>query len=196
MSQDGLSILIINGGVKFHGQGGSLNAAVVERMRAQLTGYGHKVVVTNVDDQWDAQEEGKKLLAADSVILQFPGWWMGLPWQVKRYIDEVFMTDAVQPTDGRSRANRTHLYGSGGRFHDKTYMLSTTWNAPLEAFTEPLEFFEGKGFDAVAFPVHKAFEFLGMRAMPSFMINDIFKNPTLEADWVRLAAHLERYYAR
>ena len=37
----------------------------------------------------------QKFLWADVVIYQMPGWWMGAPWTVKKYLDEVF-TAGVQ----------------------------------------------------------------------------------------------------
>ncbi len=73
-------------------------------------------------------------------------------------------------------------------------MISMTWNAPLEAFTEPMQFFEGKGIDGVLFPMHKTFAFLGMKPLPTFMANDVIKNPTLEADLERFKAHLIRCF--
>ena len=41
--------------------------------------------------------------------------------------------------------------GRGG-IRKARYMLSCTWNAPLNAFVAPEEFFEGKGIDAVLMP--------------------------------------------
>lgn len=76
----------------------------------------------------------------------------------------------------------------------KTYMLSSTWNAPKEAFDDPLQFFEGKGIDAVLMPVHKTFQFLGMRPLPSFMANDVLKNPQIAEDMQRFKEHLNRYF--
>ncbi|SUG45737.1 oxidoreductase [Salmonella enterica subsp. arizonae] len=40
-------------------------------------------------------------------------------------------------------------------------MLSLTWNAPMEAFTEKDQFFHGVGVDGVYLPFHKANQFLG-----------------------------------
>ena len=69
-------------------------------------------------------------------------------------------------------------------------MISTTWNAPKEAFEDPSQFFEGVGIDGVLFGVHKTFQFLGMQKLPTFMANDVLKNPTHEADFARFKAHL------
>lgn len=54
-------------------------------------------------------------------------------------------------------------------------MLSLTWNAPRQAFDDPSDFFEAKGVDAVYFPFHKANEFLGMTALPTFLCVDVMK---------------------
>lgn len=50
-------------------------------------------------------------------------------------------------------------YGSGGLIHDKKYMLSLTWNAPMEAFNDADQFFHGVGVDGVYLPFHKANQF-------------------------------------
>lgn len=75
-------------------------------------------------------------------------------------------------------------------------MLSTTWNAPLEAFTDPHQFFEGKGLDGLFMPFHKTMQFLGLKAYPSFMVNDVFKHPTIEADFKRWEAYLTEHFGQ
>ena len=57
----------------------------------------------------------------------------------------------------------------------KKYMLSLTWNAPMEAFTEKDQFFHGVGVDGVYLPFHKANQFLGMEPLPTFIANDVIK---------------------
>lgn len=42
-------------------------------------------------------------------------------------------------------------------------MLSLTWNAPMEAFTEKDQFFHGVGVDGVYLPFHKANQFLAWK---------------------------------
>lgn len=86
-------------------------------------------------------------------------------------------------------------YGTGGKLKGR-YMISSTWNAPLNAFLAPDEFFEGKGIDATFFGLHKANQFIGLKPLPSFMCNDVIKNPTLESDIERLKAHLEKVFGR
>ena len=147
-----LNILIVDTGCKFHGGGSTLNHALSQHAAELLKGFGHKVTVTEVDRDFDPDEESQLSFAeADSIIVQFPGRVDELPVAVKvDYIDEVFMCPAINPNDGRSRHDHTRLYGTGGTLTGKTYIVEH------KAFTEPLQFFEGRGIDGVLFPVHKA----------------------------------------
>lgn len=189
-------ILIVDGGVQFHGNGGTLNHAYAQLAAKVLTSMGHEVVITRVDAQWVAQEEAEKFKAADVVMLNFAAWWMGTPWQVKRYIDEVFCAGLSVGGDGRTRTDPEHNYGRGGILSDKKYMLAVTWNAPLNAFVDPKEFFAGVGIDAVLLPVHKAFQFIGMSCLgKTFMANDVIKNPTHELDFKRFEETLKENFA-
>lgn len=73
-------------------------------------------------------------------------------------------------------------------------MLSLTWNAPKEAFEGLDQFFEGKGIDSVYMPFHKANEFLGMTSLPTFLCNDVIKNPNIEDHPARYRAHLSSVF--
>ncbi len=189
-------ILIIDGGVDFHGRGGTLNHTYADLAQKILTGMGHEVTVTRVQGEWVPAEEAEKVKAADIVMLNFAAWWMGTPWPVKRYIDEVFCAGLSAGGDGRTRTEPALNYGRGGILKGKRYMLSITWNAPLNAFVDPKEFFAGSGIDAVLLPVHKAFEFIGMsRLGKTFMANDVVKNPTPEADFKRFEEMLKENFA-
>ncbi len=140
----------------------------------------------------------EKFLWADVVIYQMPGWWMGAPWTVKKYIDEVFTAGhgSLYASDGRTRSDHTQKYGSGGLIQGKQYMLSLTWNAPQQAFDEADDFFEGKGVDAVYFPFHKAQQFLGMSGLPTFLATDVMKRPDVPAALAAYQAHLERVFGK
>ena len=96
-------ILIIDGGVDFHGRGGTLNHTYADLAQKILTGMGHEVTVTRVQGEWVPAEEAEKVKAADIVMLNFAAWWMGTPWPVKRYIDEVFCAGLSAGGDGRTR---------------------------------------------------------------------------------------------
>jgi len=139
----------------------------------------------------------QKYLDSDVVIYQMPGWWMGEPWTVKRYIDEVFTEGhgSLYASDGRSRADASKKYGSGGLLQGKKYMLSLTWNAPLDAFTDPDQFFEGVGVDGLYLHFHKANQFLGMEALPTFICNDVIKMPDVPRDIARYRTHLSEIFA-
>ena len=191
-----MNFLIINAGTQVNGQGGTLNNAMTEIARRTLEAEGHAVVVTDLKNEYVVEDEVNKFLAADVVIVQTPGWWMTTPWQLVKYEDEVFMSPQLNGGDGRTRSDVTKKYGTGGFLTEKRYVLSSTWNAPLEAFTEPGQFFEGRGIDGVFFPLHKAFAFLGMKPYPSFMVNDVFKHPTIPEDFKRWVAYLKEHFGR
>lgn len=106
-------ILIVNGAATFNGHGGSLNTHYSEFAAEVLCGLGHSVEVTTVDRDFDPAEEAAKVVAADAIIMQFAGWWMGQPWQLKRWVDLVFTRPEIASGDGRSRTDRTALYGTG-----------------------------------------------------------------------------------
>ncbi|MDC0534477.1 NAD(P)H-dependent oxidoreductase [Francisellaceae bacterium] len=187
-------ILPINGQKTFGHSRGGLNQHFSEIAEEHLNHLNHNVKVTVVSDGYDVDEEIEKWLWADVVIYQMPGWWMGLPWTIKKYMDEVFTGGhgKLYSSDGRTRSDPSKKYGSGGLLQDKKYLLSLTWNAPLEAFDDPDQFFEGLGVDQVYFSVHKAHEFIGMSRLPTFISNNVIKDPKIEEDVENFKAHLEK----
>ena len=191
------NILIINGAKTFAHSGGELNDTLAELAKTVLGELGHSVEITRADSLYDADEEVQKYLWADTVIYQMPGWWMGAPWTVKKYIDDVFTAGhgSLYANDGRSRSDASKKYGSGGLIHAKKYMLSLTWNAPIEAFSEPDQFFHGAGVDGVYLPFHKANQFLGMQALPTFMVNDVIKAPEIAAYKAQYRSHLMQEFS-
>ncbi|WP_061237808.1 NAD(P)H-dependent oxidoreductase [Ectopseudomonas composti] len=189
-------ILLLNGGKAFAHSHGQYNTTLHDAALAFLDRAGCDVKTTFIDGGYDAEEEVQKILWADVVIYQMPGWWMGAPWTVKKYLDEVFTVGhgSLYANDGRTRSDASQKYGSGGLIQGKQYMLSLTWNAPLQAFEDPSDFFEGKGVDAVYFPFHKANEFLGMTGLPTFICNDVMKVPNIEHDVARYEQHLAKVF--
>ena len=189
-------ILLLNGGKQFAHSDGQYNATLHDAAVAFLDRAGCDIKTTFIDGGYDIEEEVQKFLWADVVIYQMPGWWMGAPWTVKKYLDEVFTAGhgSLYANDGRTRSDASQKYGSGGLIQGKQYMLSLTWNAPVQAFEDPSDFFEGKGVDAVYFPFHKANEFLGMSALPTFICNDVMKVPNIERDVARYEQHLARVF--
>ncbi|PHI28736.1 NAD(P)H-dependent oxidoreductase [Budvicia aquatica] len=191
------NILIINAMKKFAHSNGELNLTLHHAAADFLRQAGHQVKETIVDQGYDIEEEIEKYMWADTVIYQQPGWWMGTPWILKKYIDEIFTEGhgRLYQSDGRSRSDASKKYGSGGLIQGKTYMLSVTWNAPQEAFDDPAQFFEGVGVDGVYLPFHKANQFLGMTPLPTFLCTDVMKQPDVENNIKRLHQHLAEVFA-
>lgn len=192
-----LNILIINGAKKFAHSNGELNDTLTTLAQQVLVELGHTVQISRADSNYDIQEEIQKYIWADVVIYQMPGWWMGAPWTVKKYIDDIFTEGhgTLYASDGRSRSDTSKKYGSGGLIHDKKYMLSLTWNAPKEAFTQADQFFEGVGVDGVYLPFHKANQFLGMQGLNTFIVHDVIKMPNVEQYESEYRQHLIDIFA-
>lgn len=191
------NILIINGAKQFAHSNGELNDTLTELANKVLCELGHTVQISRADSDYEIQAEIQKYVWADVVIYQMPGWWMGAPWTVKKYIDDIFTEGygTLYASDGRSRSDASKKYGSGGLIHDKKYMLSLTWNAPMEAFTEQDQFFHGVGVDGVYLPFHKANQFLGMQSLKTFIVNDVIKAPEVEAYMAQYREHLTQVFA-
>ncbi|MGM0544506.1 MAG: NAD(P)H-dependent oxidoreductase [Pseudomonadota bacterium] len=187
-----MKILLINGAKAFAHSGGKLNNTLHNVALETLKELGHDVRETVIEQGYTLDAEVQKYLWADAIVYQMPGWWMGAPWTVKRYIDEVFTEGhgSLYASDGRTRQCPTQQYGSGGLLQGRQYMLSLTWNAPLEAFDEPNNFFEGRGVDGVYLPFHKSQEFIGLAALPTFIANDVMKVPNVERDKAAYRKHL------
>ncbi|MES1953704.1 NAD(P)H dehydrogenase (quinone) [Salinisphaera hydrothermalis EPR70] len=157
---------------------------------------GHRLQQTVINDGYDVEAEVEKFRWADAIIYQMPGWWMGAPWIVKRYLDEVLTAGhgRLYASDGRTRTDPAHNYGTGGLLQGRRYMLSLTWNAPRAAFDKPDEFFEGCGVDGVYMPFHKAQEFLGLAALPTFLATDVIKAPDVNRVCATYRAHLQEQF--
>lgn len=191
------NILIINGAKKFAHSNGQLNDTLTDVAVSFLRDLGHEVQVTRADQDYDIQAEIAKFQWADTIIWQMPGWWMGEPWTVKKYIDDVFTEGhgTLYASDGRSRKDASKKYGSGGLMQGTKYMLSLTWNAPLDAFTDEDQFFHGVGVDGVYLHFHKANQFLGMESLPTFIVNDVIKMPDVPTYIAEYRKHLGEIFA-
>ncbi|MEC5319926.1 NAD(P)H-dependent oxidoreductase [Brenneria populi subsp. brevivirga] len=191
------NILIIHAGKAFGHSAGKLNKTLTEAAVNALRDKGRDVRVTWVDEGYDIEREVQNYLWADAIIYQMPGWWMDVPWILKKYVDEVFTAGhgSLYASDGRTRSDSSKKYGSGGLLQGKKYMLSATWNAPMEAFTDPQQFFHGVGVDGVYLPFHKANQFIGLSPLPTFICNDVIKSPDVENNIARYRQHLASVFA-
>ncbi|MCA6942710.1 NAD(P)H-dependent oxidoreductase [Pectobacterium polaris] len=191
------NILLINAGKSFAHSKGELNQTLTDVAASFLRDKGHDVRVTAVDNGYNIEQEIQNYLWADTIIYQMPGWWMDTPWILKKYIDEVFTAGhgSLYASDGRSRSDASKKYGSGGLLQGRKYMLSLTWNAPLEAFNDPEQFFHGVGVDGVYLPFHKANQFIGLSPLPTFICNDVMKEPDVPTYLANYRQHLDEHFA-
>jgi modulator of drug activity B len=193
------NILILNGAQPYSFAPGKLSGTLAERAKGRLEAQGHTVRLTIVAEGYDVEAEVENHLWADTVILQFPVNWMGVPWSFKKYMDEVYtagMDGRLCAGDGRTAEAPKANYGMGGTLTGTQYMVSATFNAPREAFDDPSElFFEGLSMDDLLRPVHLNAKFFGMTPLPSFGAFDVMKNPEIEADLARFDAHLAALFA-
>ncbi len=124
------NILIINGAKKFAHSNGQLNDTLTEVADGTLRDLGHDVRIVRADSDYDVKAEVQNFLWADVAIWQMPGWWMGAPWTVKKYIDDVFTEGhgTLYASDGRTRKIcRKNTVPAA--WYRKKYML-LLWNAP------------------------------------------------------------------
>ena len=188
----GLSVMRHDGLVK---ESGLLNDTFVNETIEFLKKHHDEYKVTKIRDGYKVDEEVAKYQWADVILYQSPMWWMGLPWQLKKYIDEVFCPKIFYKDDGRSRDDPEHNYGTGGLMQDKWYSLSMTTNAPAGAFVLEHEFFEHdpKG-DKILFPFYKLHDFVGMKKLPTFWAHDVVKNPDLGSFVENYHVHLNELW--
>ena len=194
MSLKTAKVLILNAGFNFAHSGGKLNTSLTEEAKKYLESKGHEVKITNIADGYNIEEEVSKIMWSNVVILQTPGWWMGLPWGAKKYIDEVFAHGVMYRNDGRTRKDPSKKYGSGGLCQGRYIMISSTWNAPEESFDDPSQFFEGRHAEGVWFNVYKAFEFCGFEKLKPVTFHDVMKMPDFSKYIDLLHQHLDNVF--
>lgn len=188
------NILIINGHQPFPSSPGRLNASLAARAASFFHVRGCSVREIATAQPWSLDTEVDNQLWASLIFLQFPLNSMGLPWSLKKYLDEVYtagMDGRLAKGDGRSRTDPTRQYGSGGLMQGRSYALSVTSNAPAEAFSDPNQtLFAGRSLDDLLDPVHINFAFFGLQALPTFSAWDVSKAPSVAADFDRFETHL------
>lgn len=193
-------ILIINGPQPYPFAEGKLNATFVERARAFFENQGDEVRVVETAKDYDTETEVQNHVWADTVIMQYPVNWMGVPWSFKKYQDDVYtagMDGRLCARDGRTAEAPKKNYGTGGSLTGKTYMLLLTFNAPSEAFDDDKEFlFQGRSVDDLMMPMHMNARFLGLEKLPTFAAYDVMKNPEIAGDFARFDAHLTDTFAK
>jgi len=192
------NIFHINAHEEYAFSPGKLNASLTEKALSHFKSKGYSVKTTSMKDDYDIDEEIAKHQWADIIFLQSPVNWMGIPWSFKKYMDFVYsfgMDGRLCNGDGRTRKDPSIQYGQGGTLSGKRYMLSMTLNAPKDSFSDPEQvFFGGHSLDDLLLPMHLNFKFFGVEPLETFACFDVMKNPSIEQDFERFTAHLEKYY--
>jgi len=179
------TVLLILGTESGEFAGGKYNRGLFEAAESHLSSR-FNILKTVVEAGYDVADEITKWKQADYIIYQYPIFWFMMPSLLKKYIDEVYAYgEFFAFTDGP--------YGTGGLMQGKSVMLSTTWNAPEEAFGT--KFFDGGERDAVLLPMRKSQTYCGMQELPHFSSHNVIKAPDFEGDQKRLIAHLEAVFA-
>ena len=192
-------IFIINGGQKFGHSGGRFNETISkETLEFFKNNSNFEVKITDINNNYNPLEEVNKFVWADVIIYHTPIWWFQLPHGFKKYIDEVFTeghAKGIYHSDGRSSKNPAINYGTGGMLHGRKYLVTTSWNAPKEAFTLPGEFFNEKSVDdGPLFGFHRMNAFTGMTQMESMHFHDIEKNADVPRDLELYKTHLTKLF--
>jgi modulator of drug activity B len=192
-------IFVINGGQKFGHSGGKFNKTITETTVDFFENQpGFEVKYTDINEEYDPAEEVEKYVWADVVIYHTPIWWFQVPHGLKKYIDVVFTeghANGIYKSDGRSAKNPTINYGTGGMLHGRQYMVTTSWNAPKEAFTLPNEFFmETSVDDGPLFGFHRMNAFTGMTPVQSLHFHDVMKNADIQHNLNIYTDHLTQNF--
>lgn len=194
-------VLVINGHQRYEGIAeGGLTSQYINTANEYLTNNGFEVKNTAVDKGYDVKEELVKWAWADYILLQYPIYWMSLPWSTKKYMDEIASAGNNTVTyinDGRSREDSSKKYGSGGLMTDKKYMLSLTYNCPTSEFDNKDGFFDGLSIDEANISVHKIFQFCGASKTDTYSVHDIFKGDLdLEKELTKFTKTIENNFSK
>ncbi len=193
------NVLIINGHQRYDGIAeGKLTQILIDAQNEFFLKNGFEVKNSVVESEYNVQEEIEKFAWADYIVLQYPVFWMGVPWITKKYIDEVFSGGAGSVTymnDGRSQDDSSKKYGSGGLMKEKKYMLSLTYNCPTSEFDNKNGFFDGLTLDEANIATHKTFQFCGAKPLQTYSVHDIFKGDMdINSEVEKLKTILSQYF--
>ncbi len=173
------NVLIINGHQRYDEVAeGNLTKMYVDAASEFFKKSGLDLRYSVVESDYDVKKEVEKFVWADLILLQYPVYWMGVPWITKKYIDEVFSAgdhNGLYINDGRTRSDATKRYGSGGLMQGTKYMLSLTYNCPASEFSDKDGFFDGLSLDEAHIATHKTFQFCGAEPLETYSVHDIFK---------------------
>ncbi|MCO4845245.1 MAG: NAD(P)H-dependent oxidoreductase [Sulfurovum sp.] len=193
------NVLIINGHQRYDEVAeGNLTKMYIDSASEFFQKNGFNVKHSVVESDYDIKEEVEKFVWADYIVLQYPVFWMGVPWITKKYIDEVFSAgdhNGLYINDGRTRSDASKRYGSGGLMQGTKYMISLTYNCPTSEFSDKDGFFDGLSLDEANVATHKTFQFCGAEPLETYAIHDIFKGDLdMDSELKRFRDTLERNF--
>ncbi|MCW2485790.1 NAD(P)H-dependent oxidoreductase [Candidatus Symbiopectobacterium sp. NZEC127] len=190
------NVLIINAHQTYPGLSeGALNREYVALIKNEMDKKGYRTQQTYIEKGYNINEEVQKHLWADIIITQSPVFWFGTPWLYKKYVDEVFTAGMSQQSflidDGRIANDPSKQYGTGGKLHGKTFLLSLTMNTPKEAFDDPAQrLYAGRSLEDLFSSTTAVYKFCGFAILPVFGSFDVIKAPQIAEDKVRLKRSL------
>ncbi|WCL81499.1 NAD(P)H-dependent oxidoreductase [Saprospira sp. CCB-QB6] len=192
-------IFVINAGFPFGHSPGQFNQSLLA-LDLDFFGpkEGYELQYTKLSEEYDLEEEVEKFLWADTIIYHMPIWWFHMPFRFKEYIDRVFTQGhgRIYASDGRSSKNPKINYGTGGLLDGRNYLVTSSWNAPKEAFEWEGEFFQQKSVDeGVLFPFHRMNAFVGLEFKDSLHFHDIEKNARAADEFARYQAFLTKNFS-
>ena len=178
---------------------GKLNDSFYQIAKDLFVAHSFEVLETTIEDGYDPQEEEKKHLEADIVVLQMPVNWFGAPWIYKKYVDDVFNSGLFSKSfltgDGRTNDDPAQQYGTGGNLQGKNFMICATWNAPAEAFDNPAhQLMKGKSTADLFLNITSNYRFCGYEIMDSYNCFDIFRRSDIAKDLENYPRHLEKAF--
>jgi NAD(P)H dehydrogenase (quinone) len=127
----------------------------------------------------DLQDEIEKVAWADLLIFQFPVWWSSMPAILKGWFDRVFAQGFVVDIEKGCVYERGLLKG-------KKAMIVATTGSPEEMYLPGG--IHGDLREHLSVITHNIFEFVGMTALPSFIVFGAADMPREEG-----AKQLENY---
>ncbi|MDG5492916.1 NAD(P)H-dependent oxidoreductase [Psychroserpens sp. SPM9] len=175
------NIFIINGWHEFAISKGTFNKSLFDISKMYFTEKpDYTIKTTEINKGYHVQDEVEKFIWSDLIIYHTPIWWFSVPFNFKKYLDEVLTAgynNGMWTSDGRNSENPEINYGTGGLLHGKQYMLTTSWNAPEGAFTLPDEFFNQISVDNGPLSgFHGMKKYLGIELHTSLKFHDVEKN--------------------
>lgn len=193
------NILIINGWHAFSVAKGKFNTSLCTISTSFFKDRNnYEIKVTEINQKYEVEKEVDKFVWADVIIYHTPIWWFSVPYKFKKYLDEVLTAgyrNGLWNSDGRSFENPKKNYGTDGLLKGKSYIITTSWNAPKEAFTMPNELFNQLSVDnSVLSGFHAMNRYLGLRLIESLQFHDVEKNADINEELKRYKLFLEGYF--